>query len=195
MTDNVAVELLSKPWQKFLIKCKECEKLSVDKWNEYQALGYFLKRFEDHFKRQFALSYKNAPSKCSEFYMMKRTIVMLNTKDFSMVKDYIDWLFDKKIIPNKMQIRSMAIAATPSFANEFLYRQSKINKVTKSMMLPESYKKKAEELNIPVSTYGDLAFAKMAMDRSPDNKAYDKYYELFNNLIEIGFKPSMLEGL
>jgi hypothetical protein len=188
-------ELLSKPWQKFLAKFKEIENLPIPEWKEPQLLGYFCKRYEKYFENKFALSFRGAPSKCNEIYMIKKVMAMLDTTDPEIVHQYIDWVFDCKIIPSKIKIRSIGFLTTPGFGNEFnVYRNKKI-KIIKSTELPIKYQQLADTLNLPVSTYGDLAFIKMALDQTKDSEARAPYKKLFNNLIAIGFEPNVLNNL
>lgn len=84
---------------------------------------------------------------------------------------------------------------TPSFGNEFnLYTKEK-NKIVRSTQLPVEYRQIADTLNLPVTTYGDLAFIKMALDQSPNSESRAPYRTLFSNLLAIGFEPSVLNNL
>ena len=188
-------QFVSKPWQKFIAKLQEIDTLEVPNWKPHHQLGHICKRYEEQYGNKYALSFRGAPSKCPEMYLVKQIIAMLSTENPKKIKDYIDWVWDQKIIPNKMKIRSLGFFTTPSFGNEyFLYKIEKA-KITKTTELPPEYKKVADTLNLPVSTYGDLAFVKMALDQSPDSEARAPYRALLNNLVSIGFEPSVLNNL
>ncbi|HLG27922.1 MAG TPA: hypothetical protein VI423_09075, partial [Paenisporosarcina sp.] len=188
-------QLLTKPWQKFLAKFKEIETIPNSEWKEVHLLSYFCKRYEDQYGKKFALSLRGAPSKCSEIYMMKRIIVMLNTTNMRTLRAYIDWIFDVKIIPNELKIRSIGFLTTSSFGNEFnIYREQRA-KIIKTTELPAEYKQVADTLSLQVSTYGDLAFIKMALDQSPNSESRTPYKVLFHNLMALGFEPSVLNNL
>jgi hypothetical protein len=195
MADDKVTELLSKPWQKFLAKFKEIDNLPITEWKEPHVLGYFCHRFETHYEQKFALSFRGAPSKCNEIYMIKKTMAMLNTTDMSVIRSYIDWVFDQKIIPGKIKIRSIGFLTTPGFGNEFNQYRAKKEKIIKSTELPARYRKIADDLDLPVATYGDLAFIKMALEQSPDSDARAPYKILFHNLITLGFEPTILNTL
>lgn len=195
MADDKVTELLSKPWQKFLAKFKEIETLPVADWKEPHLLGYFCQRYEKYYEQKFALSFRGAPSKCNEIYMIKKTMAMLNTIDVTIVHQYIDWIFDQKIIPSKIKIRSIGFLTTPGFGNEFNQYRAKKEKIIKSTELPIKYQKIADKFDLPVSTYGDLAFIKMALDQSPDSEARAPYKLLFHDLIALGFEPTILNTL
>lgn len=187
--------LLSKPWQKFLAKFKEIETIPNSEWKEIHLLSYFCKRYENCYGKKFALSFRGAPSKCTEIYMMKKLMVMLNTTNMRTIRSYIDWVFDFKIVPTHMKIRSIGFLTTPGFGNEFNLYREKQDKIGKSTELPAEYKQVANTLNLPVFTYGDLAFIKMALDQSPNSEARAPYKVLFHNLMAIGFEPSVLNNL
>lgn len=188
-------ELLSKPWQKFLAKFKDIETVSVSEWKEAQLLGYFCKRYETCFNQKFALSFRGAPSKCNEIYMIKKTMAMLNSVDPIVLHDYIDWVFDCKIIPSNIKIRSIGFLTTPGYGNEFnSYRAKKI-KVNKSTELPVKYQQIAEVCNVHVVTYGDLAFLKMALDQDPDSEHKAPHKAFFKDIINMGFEPEILNNL
>lgn len=193
MTD--AIELLSKPWQKFLTKFNDIDNLSIKEWKEVHILGFFCRRYEKCFQQKFALSFRGAPSKCNEIYMIKKTMAMLNSTDPMVIHDYIDWIFDFKIIPNKIKIRSIGFLTTPGFGNEFNQYKIKKEKIGKFTELPTKYQKVADVLDLPVSTYGDLAFIKMALDQSSDNESRIPYKVLFRDLIALGFEPTVLNDL
>ncbi len=195
MADDKITELLSKPWQKFLAKFKEIEDLPITEWKEPHVLGYFCKRYEMYYGQKFALSFRGAPSKCNEIYMIKKTMAMLNTTDMLIIHDYIDWIFDQKIIPGKIKIRSIGFLTTPGFGNEFNQYRIKKEKIIKSTELPAKYRKIADDLDLSVITYGDLAFIKMALEQSSDNDTRAPYKILFRDLIALGFEPTILNTL
>lgn len=185
-------KLISKPWQKFLIKINNIDLDSLD-WKEPQFLGYICKHYERIFGHKFALSLKGPPSKCAEIYMIKRMITMLNTTNSSIIRDYIDWVIKTKIESKKTKIRSLGLFATPNFVNEFYNLPQ--NKIQKSTELPIEYKQIAETLQIPVTTYGDLAFAKMSLDQFPDSESRAPYRSLFITLKTLGFESTILSTL
>lgn len=195
MTKNEATSLLTKPWQKFLAKMDEVDTSPPESWKEIQLLGYFIKRFETHFKKQFALSFKGAPSKCAEIFVIKKTMAMLRQTDPIFIKDYIDWIFDKKIIPSSIAIRTIGFLITPGFGNEYLTYREKNTRITRSTPLPEAYQQIAQKLDLSVSTYGELIFAKMALEADPTRESLAPYLSLFTYLERLGFQSKSLEGV
>lgn len=188
LTDN----LVSKPWLKFLAKFTQIKTLPLPEWKEVHLLAFFCQRFEILYQKKFALSFRGAPSKCTEIYMIKRTMAMLDTTNPEIIHNYINWIFEKKIIPQKLKIRTIGFLTTPGFGNEFQNFQEESNKIIRSTQLPESYVRIAQNLDIQISTYGELAFIKMALDQTPSRTSYKT---LLDNLIQIGFKPLILNSL
>lgn len=195
MADDKVAELLSKPWQKFLAKFDEINTLTIDKWKEPHLLGYFCQRYQKCYEQKFALSFRGAPSKCNEIYMMKKTMAMLDTTNIETVRDYIDWVFDVKIIPNQIKIRSIGFLTTPGFGNEFNQYRKKKQKIVKSTELPTKYQSIINDLDLQANTYGDLAFIKMALDQSPNSVAMEPYKLLFTKLVALDFETEVLNTL
>lgn len=187
--------LLSKPWQKFLAKFDEIDSLPTSKWKEVHFLGCICRKYQQLFEKPFALSYKGAPSKCPEIYMIKKIMAMLGTTNPHTIRAYVEWVFETKVVLKDVRFRSLGFFTTPSFGNEFHIAREKKLKIEKSTELPTEYKQVATTLELSVNTYGDLAFIKMALDESPDGESRAPYRLLFNNLMAIGFEPAILKGM
>lgn len=194
MTDQVNSQL-SKHWQKFLHKFSDIDTLDPSEWKEVHLLSFFCKRYEQAYSQKYSLSFKTtAPSRCPEINVIKRVQAMLNTTNTATVKEYISWVFESKILPSKTKIRSINYLLTNGYGNEFNHFWENKNKVDKTTELPDEYKQIATKLGVQVSTYGDLAFAKMALE-SYDNDSVDAYKKLFHTLKVIGFNENILEKM
>src|ERR1700748_1143778 len=125
---------ISGPWKKFFLKMKDVEsepfKSKVFLWKPEHLLGYICYRFKKIYGKEFAITIKNAPSKCPDMFFVKRMIQTLNTSDMTIVKEYIDWMYDKKIIPENKKIRTLAYFMTAGFCNEFYFERAE-NKIIK----------------------------------------------------------------
>ena len=173
-------------WKKFFKKFEEIddESLKVSKWKEVHMLAYICKRYEILFGRKFAIDMKGAPSKSSDIFVIKKLIASLNTTNMRSIKEYVDWVFDNKIIPKRSHFRKIGFFLTNDFINEFAYAVKKNNKITRSKELPPAYITIAQDLGIDVNTYGDLAFLQMAIEK---NKEKDTpRYILLSNLELLG---------
>lgn len=184
-------------WKKFFKKFEEIDnpEFKTSQWNEVHILAYICKRYEQYLGRKFAVTIKGAPSKSPDIYVIKRIIASLNTTNMLTIKDYIDWVFDKKVIPKKSHFRTIGFFLTQGFVNEFFHeKNSKKNKFTRSTGLPASYIKIAEDLGIKISTYGDLAFIQMAVERKP-NDTENQRYILLANLELLGLNLNSLKEM
>ncbi len=187
--DDEFLQLLSKPWQKFFKKFNEIDILPNSEWKPVHQLAHFANRYQSHFGKRFSFSIKGAPSKCAEVYMVKRISAMLGTTNQKTLSEYIDWVFDTKIITSNRKVRSLGYFANTSFCNEFNQYKIEKNKISRSTLLPQDYKEIADNLGVYARTFGDLAFAKGSIDSMPT------YKSLFNELYKVGFEFDMLKDI
>jgi hypothetical protein len=192
---NDPLAALSKPWQKFFKKFEEIETLKVSQWKDVHVLAYICKRFQQHYGRKFSVTIKNAPSKSPDVRLTNNMMAMLGTTNMHIIKEYVDWIYDKKIIPQKKNIRTLAYFMISGIGNEFYFEREKNNQITRSSVLPDEYKSLAESIGINVNTYGELAFIKKALDQAPDSESRAPYRKLFLHLRSLGFEESTLEGV
>jgi len=189
---------LSKPWENFFYKFKDIEeepfKSKVFLWKEVHILAYICKRFKELYNKDYAITQKNAPSKCPDMFFVRKMISTLGTTNMVIVKEYIDWIYDKKIIPENKKIRTLSYFMTAGFVNEFYFQKSESEIVKRSTSLPKNYKEIANALNVSVDTYGDLAFIKMASDRAKGD-LNNPNVVFFENIKALGFDISILEKL
>lgn len=178
-------------WQRFMARLNETVPLSD--WENEQVLGYILKRYQDLTGEPWAFSFGSGPKTCPEMYCVNRMITALGTEDWVKVKKYVDFVYDRYIIPNKTNITSLAFFFTKKFIFDFKAECKKKNIISRSTKLPDEYKKIIDSLNVKASTYGDLIFAKMAVDSDPEDN--EEYIDLFKQLEQIGFKKETLEKL
>jgi hypothetical protein len=186
---------ISLPWQKFKSRLDLYSNSPVSDWNEYNFLGHILKRYKDYMGTEFPLSYSSSPSKCGEMYCTKRMVLALGVSDPQTVVDYINFVYDNYIIPGKVSVSSLAYFFTTNFIFEFKKRFRKETKITRTTKLPSSYQNVIVGLELDVCTYGDLAFAKIAIDNDPSNNDLEIYNKMFFELKNIGFDDSVLGRL
>jgi hypothetical protein len=181
---------LSKHWQRFFGKFNEIDELKVSKWKPVHQLAHFSRRYEHAFGRRFAFTLRGAPSKCTEIVFIKKIGAMLGTTNQRTIKDYIDWVFDKKIIPQKKRIRSLGFFMMAGLGNEFNLQRKKESTIGRATSLPQEYKDIAEEVGLPIETYGELAFIKHALDQSTEGR--ENYQVLYRRLLMVGLEPDVL---
>lgn len=180
---------LGKVWIKFFNKLNATPGKI---WDNYNLLGYFLKRFKEQYEFDYSLSMKSPPSNTTELVIIKKLYAALNTNNANLIKEYIDWCFDKKIKPKKYKIKNITYFLATDLVNEFKYYNKEKNKITKSKELPREYIELIEEFNLPVKTYGDLQFVKALNETEPNNEVYKK---VLSKLYSLGFDDKMIEGI
>lgn len=193
---------LSKPWQKFFDKLDAInhDTVPVHKWDNTHVLAYICKRFRDHFGHAFSFSLAGPPSKCPELFCVNRMRFMLlgpnDGPNPITMKDYIDWVFEKKIIGKDRALVSMGFFITSGVCNEFKAYAAKKNKIIRSTPFPSRYLSIAESLGISkdeVCTYGDVAFVALAVEQDPEGRA--TYKEFMRHIKSFGFDSKILERL
>lgn len=178
-------------WTKFKIRLENYSDTPIANWKPENVLGYILKTYKDKFGIEYTLSLSGAPSRCPEMYCVKRMLAILNCTDHEITKLYIDW-----VIKSVDSIKSLALFFHRNMVDRFkndhrdMFRSTII---ARSTVLPNHYLSVAQEFDVAVSTYGDLAFAKMAVDNNPGN--YPNYALCLRKIQEMGFNLSVLETL
>ena len=187
--------LPSKWWVRFFRKFDEIEDKPVSKWKEIHQLSYITKRYEDTYGKHFSFTLRGTPGKCAEIHLVKRFMAVLGTSNQHTIKEYVDWVYDKKVIPQKRKFRSIGFFANPQFCNEFHLDRVEASKITRATPLPPEYKAVADGLELQMETYGDLAFAKQALEQAPEAESRKPYKVLFKELYKVGFEYTMLEEI
>jgi hypothetical protein len=182
-------------WRRFKERLATYDQTPVDQWKDEQVLAHILRRYKDYTGIDFSLSHSGAPTKCQEMYCVRRMRIALGTEEGAILKQYVDWVFDNIIQPQNIDITSIAFFFTGKFVWKFKAELRKNSRITRSTELPPHYQAIAHELSANVTTYGELAFAKLAVDADPNNQAYSKYVNLFDKLKEVGFDDHILTNL
>jgi hypothetical protein len=181
-------------WRKFKERLNLYIETPIEQWKEEHFLGYILNKYKEQMDAEYPLSYSGPPTKSKEIYCIRRMILGLGTENPVIIKAYIDWVFETKI-QQKVIVSSIAFFFTTDFILKFKQFQRQKNKVTRVTQLPDNYKCLAESLEIEINTYGDLAFAKVAIENDPQNELYTPYQHLFAELVKLGFNEKLLQGL
>lgn len=186
---------LSKPWQKFFDRLKDHQNLKPAYWNEAHLLGYLTFRFHQHYQVPFAFSFQGSPSKCTEMVLIKKMCAMLGTSNPLKIKAFIDWCFDTQIIPKKLKIRTLAYFMTQGLGNQFQFAWNEKNTISKTTELPKDYLEVIVQLDLPVQTYGDLAFVCRSLEENPEDESRLPYRQLLTQLQALGFDPEQLNNI
>ncbi len=180
-------------WEKFFKKFSDIDALPIKDWQVVHLLSYFSKRYEDHYGVKFSFKFNtNSPSKSYEVFQVRK-LGQIISSDPQILKDYIDWFFENKIILKKKRITSMSFMTDTNTANEYKFKKLAMDvtqNVDRTTSLPPNLLEMAIRLNVDCKTYGDLAFIKRMVETgSGDNDSKT----LLIWVSESGFDLSILE--
>jgi hypothetical protein len=183
-------EQLSPHWKKFFNHFNDIDNLPVKNWNVPHLIGWWAKKYEQHYKIVYTFTFNGPPSKSSEVKLMGRLANML-TKDPVILKDYIDWFFEKEIINKKRRINSIAALAQLQPINNYKFKKLLVDNkgsIDRATIIPPHYIVILENNGVKITTYGELAFAKKDVDAG--NTTYNK---VINELQATGMDISVLD--
>lgn len=184
MTKELKINLSESPnnnYIKFFNKFKEISTLDIKEWNGTHVLGYFIHKYEETYGAKYKFKYNTtAPSKCFEVFQIRRLGLMLSS-DPKVLKNYIDWVFENKIIKPKKRITSVSYLNKEDNLKEFknnCFIEDKV-KINRSTSLPDDVKKMFNDIGYGISSYGELAFLSL-MTNKPEalKNAFIKISEL-----------------
>jgi hypothetical protein len=184
-------DAVSPAYKKFFDKFKQIETLETSKWEPAHIIGYFCKLYLNYYKVSYTFKFKNIPSKSYEIYRLRELANMISSNPI-ILKDYIDWFFEKKIIAKKKRITSMAFLTDTIVVNEYKFSKLLIDKskpINRAESLPTIYKNIIYKYNDAINTYGDLSFLKMTLGPDTD----PKYYSMMEELKIVGLNIELLD--
>lgn len=184
-------QLLTKPWQKFFARFDEIDTLKVSQWKDVHVLAYMCKRYREQYGTDYSVAIKGSPLKSPDIFFTKKMIAQIGTTNMKVVKEYIDWVWDKKVIPKEMNLRSFGFFMTGGLVNEFKLSRKKSEKIVRATVLPSEYRDILSSYDIEADTYGDLAFVKLFADK----QGKDSYLKAFKSLQIAGLDLGQLENI
>jgi hypothetical protein len=182
LSDNV-----SEHYKKFFNKFQEIDTLPIKDWRVVHVLAYLCKKYSAHYGLQYSFKFNNpAPSKSYEVYQIKKLSNMLSS-DPQILKDYLDWVFAKKIIEKKKRITALGYFSHVDIVNEFKFKFLLNNKpISRSDSLPAQVSQICVKYGLPtITTYAELAFVKKMPNQD----------KLFEELRSIDFKVDILDKI
>jgi hypothetical protein len=156
-------------------KFKDIDSLDISKWKVPHILGYFCRKYYNTYGVKYKFKFNSpAPSKSFEVFQVKKLASNL-TSNPVLLKEYIDWVYDTKVIKAKRRLTSISFMTVEGVMNEYkfnvLLKQNNINDtVDRSTPLPDKYKTIFNGIGYPINTYGDLAFLHNMPDMPEDVK-------------------------
>lgn len=166
-------------YKKFFDKFAEIETLDVSGWKPVHLLAFFCKKYKDTYSLDYKFKFNSpSPTKSFEVFQIKKLASML-TANPKILKEYIEWVYDTKVVKAKRRLTSISFMTVEGVVNEYkfdiLLSGKKNLNVDRSTPLPEKFKTIFQEAGVSISNYGELAFLSQMSDMpSPLLMAFEK---------------------
>lgn len=171
--ENKDLELSGAPnskYEKLFSQFKEIDDLKIDDWKVPHILGYFCKKYFDTYNVKYQFKFNSPlPTKCFEVFQIKKLASML-TANPKLLKEYIDWIYETKVIKAKRRLTSISFMTNEGIVNEYkmnvlLAGKRNLN-VDRSTPLPDKFKVIFQSAGVTISSYGELAFLSQMSEMS-----------------------------
>lgn len=178
-------------YRKFFDKFEEINVLKIEDWKPVHLLAYFCQKYQNSYGSKYKFKFNSpTPSKCFEVFQIKKLAMNL-TSDPVLLKEYIDWVYDNKVVKTKKRLTSISFMTNEGVVNEYkinvlLSSDHKLS-IDRTIPLPDKYKTVFESIGFPINTYGELAFIYQMDD--------EKIVEAFLQIESMGFDKSKLEKI
>jgi hypothetical protein len=180
-------------YKKFFDKFSEIDVLSVDDWQGVHIISYFCKRYEQYYGVKYSFKFNStAPNKSYEVFQFRKLASMLSASP-NILKDYIDYFFETKIMVRKKRITSMAYLTDANIVNDYKFKKLLIGKqvsIDRSTIIPPTYTVIIQKYGLNFSNYGELSFLKKCIDAGNGKPEYN---DMLNELSKLGLDVSMLD--
>lgn len=178
-------------YTKFFEKFKEISTLDVDNWKPAHILGYFCMKYKDKYNIEYSWKFNTPqPSKSFEVWQVNTLAIKLSSKP-SIIKEYIDWVFDNKVKNLKRRFTSISFLTKEENLSAFKYNllQSNSKTIKRTTILPTAYKNIFLNINKNIETYGDLSFLFLEKETSEDVK------RAFEQIKMLGFNEDIIGNI
>lgn len=180
ITGGELTDVPNDKYRQFFEKFSETETLDVHEWKPVHLIGYFSKKYKQTYNADFKFKFNSpSPAKCFEVFQIKKLASILTARP-NLLRDYIDWVFENKIVKPKKRITSISFLTNEDNVKEYkfdvLLAGQKNTNISRTTLLPESYRNAFKVANVSISTYGDLAFLAQMSEMS------DELVKAFNEI-------------
>ena len=176
-------------YKKMFDKFKEIESIPIAQWKTNHILGYFCKKYKEHYGSDYKFKFNTpSPSKSFEVFQVKR-LSMILTSDPKMLVQYIDWLFDIMVPLSKRKLTSISFITNDKYVYDYktsVVFNNNILLIGRTKDLPNQYKQILLDNGFPINTYGELSFLSK-MEKT------DELKNVFNLLESSGLDLSILD--
>jgi hypothetical protein len=185
-------DLPNEKYRQFFERFSEIETLDVAEWKPVHVLGYFCKKYKDTYGVPYAFKFNSpSPAKCFEVFQIKK-LCMLISSNPKILKEYIDWIYQTKVVQAKRRLTSISFMTHESLTQDYklnvLLAGDRNLNIDRSTELPTQYYEIFSNIGVFVATYGELAFL-AHMSPTP------RIMEAFKKLEELGFDKKILERI
>lgn len=192
-TGGILQNVPNEKYRKFFEKFAEIENIDVSQWKVAHLLGYFCKKYKDHYKVDYSWKFNNeAPTKCFEVWQMNVLGSKMSTSP-KIIKEYIDWVFVNIVPKAARKLRSISFLTAEETVNNYkiniLFAGKKNLSVDRSTELPTEYQVIFEQAGSSIKSYGDLAFITQMLDMPESLKTAVQKIE------SMGFDKSILSRI
>lgn len=149
-------------YRQFFEKFKEIESLDVAEWKPVHILAYFCKKYQDQYQTKYSFKFNSpSPLKCFEVFQVKKMGMLLSSNP-KILKEYIDWIYENKVIKAKRRLTSISFMTNEGVTQEYkmnvLLAGKKNLNVDRSTPLPVKYQDIFQNAGVSIQTYGELCF-------------------------------------
>lgn len=190
LTGGELTDLPNDKYRQFFEKFKEIDTLDVADWKVVHILGYFCKKYYETYNTPYKFKFNSpSPSKCFEVFQVKKLASLLTAQP-KLLKDYIDWVYETKVVKAKRKLTSISFMVQEDIINFYkiniLLAGKKNLNVSRSTSLPDNYRAFFKNAGVDISTYGELAFLSQMSDMSEALKG------AFQAIEDAGFDKEVL---
>jgi hypothetical protein len=182
-------DLPNDKYAKFFATFNEITQLDVEQWKPSHILGYFVKKYKDVYKIDYKFKFNSpSPNKCFEIFQIKK-LAMLLTSQPALLKDYIDWVFENKVVKAKRRLTSISFMTNEGIINDYknnVLLGDSNTIINRSTLLPGKYKSIFANIGLTINTYGDLSFISQMDSLSTELK------NAFIEIERLGFDNTLL---
>lgn len=159
-------------YTKFLKLIKTYDDVLISEWKPAHVLGYFIKKYESYYDIKYKFKFNtSAPSKCFEIFQVKRLASILSS-DPTILKEYIDWVFETKVVKAKRRLTSISFITSESLVYEYkkniLLAPKSNGTIDRTTPLSDKLKDIFKTAGKNISNYGELAFLVHISASSPE---------------------------
>lgn len=194
MNEQISLnEYPSVHYKKFFARFPEIETTELKDWEGVHIIAYFCKKYEEHYGVKYSFRFNStAPTKSYEVFQIRKLASMLSASP-NILKDYIDWFFQEKIIIRKKRITSMAFLTEFGVVNEYKFKKLLMGKqvsIDRATIVPPNYVAIIQKHGFNFTNYGELSFVKRCIDSGNGSQAHK---DMLGELGKEGMDVSVLD--